>query len=137
MNTSTPSPTGLSLVEETDSDLLASFAAERNEAAFAELVRRHYGLVMGVCRRVLRNSHDIEDVFQATFLVLVRKAGSLRDRELLGNWLYGVAYRVALRARADRARRHARETSDVEDPAGVGPHDVVDHGPPPAAVLAE
>jgi RNA polymerase sigma factor (sigma-70 family) len=92
-----------------EGQLLESFVARRDEAAFEALVRRHGPMVLGVCRRVLRNPHDVEDAFQATFLVLVRKAAFIRERELLGNWLYGVAYRTALDARAAAARRRARE----------------------------
>src|SRR5262249_35158038 len=73
----------------------------------AALVRRHGPMVLGVCRRMLRNPHDAEDAFRATFLVLVRKANSLGRRDLLGNWLYGTAYRAALEALA--ARRRVRE----------------------------
>src|SRR5262245_10429974 len=88
-----------------DSDLLARFAATRDEAAFAALVARHGPLVRRVCRRVLTDPGSADDAFQATFLVLSRKAGSIRRGELLANWLYGVASRVAARARADAARR--------------------------------
>jgi RNA polymerase sigma factor (sigma-70 family) len=93
----------------TDEHLLELFLARRDEAAFEALMRRHGPMVLGVCRRVLRNAHDAEDAFQATFLVFVRKAGSLRSRELLANWLYGVAYRTAMKARAMNAKRRAKE----------------------------
>jgi len=93
----------------TDGQLLERFVAQRDEAAFAALVRRHGPMVLGVCRRVLRDSHDAEDAFQATFLVLVRKAASLRQRELVGNWLYGAAYRAALETRAANAAGRAKE----------------------------
>jgi RNA polymerase sigma-70 factor (ECF subfamily) len=79
----------------TDGQLLECFVARREEAAFAALVRRHGPMVLGVCRRILDHSHDADDAFQATFLVLVRKAASVTPRELVGNWLYGVAYRTA------------------------------------------
>src|SRR5262245_28855298 len=94
-----------------DTDLLVRFAVRRDESAFAALVRRYGPMVLGVCRRVLRDVHDEEDAFQATFLVLVSRAGSVGRPELLGNWLYGVAQRTALRARADGVRRRAREAS--------------------------
>jgi RNA polymerase sigma factor (sigma-70 family) len=93
----------------TDGQLLECFINRRDEAAFEALVRRHGPMVLGVCRRLLSHAQDAEDAFQATFLVLVRKANSLRQPELLGNWLYGVAYRTALEARAAAALRRSRE----------------------------
>jgi RNA polymerase sigma factor (sigma-70 family) len=93
----------------TDGQLLERFLSRREEAAFEALVRRHGPMILGVCRRVLRCDHDAEDAFQATFLVLVRKAASVIPRELVGNWLYGVAHRTALKARSITARRRAVE----------------------------
>src|SRR5262249_7681342 len=93
----------------TDRQLLESFLDRRGEAAFAALLRRHGPMVWGICRRVLHNYHDAEDAFQATFLVLVRKAIALEPRDMIGNWLYGVAYRTAARARARTAKRGLRE----------------------------
>src|SRR5262249_52281674 len=95
--------------EVTDGHLLHRFVTGRDEAAFAALVQRHGPLVLGVCRRLLRDANDAEDVFQATFLVLVRKARSLDRRGSLAGWLYTVAYRLALRLRADAARRREHE----------------------------
>jgi RNA polymerase sigma factor (sigma-70 family) len=92
-----------------DGQLLESYIRSREEAAFAALVHRHGPMVWGVCRRVLRAHQDVEDAFQATFLVLVRKAGSIRPRDMIANWLYGVAQRTALKARATAARLRARE----------------------------
>src|SRR5438552_13506548 len=88
-----------------DRQLLERYSREHNEEAFAGLVRRHGALVMGICRRILGNRADADDVFQATFLVLARKASSLSWHDSIGNWLYGVAYRLARRARADMLRR--------------------------------
>src|SRR6267378_2674670 len=87
-----------------DAELLRLFLRERDDGAFAALVRRHGPMVLGVCRRVLHNRADADDAFQATFLVLVRKAASVRTPRLLGSWLYGVAYRTALHARKSRVR---------------------------------
>jgi RNA polymerase sigma factor (sigma-70 family) len=93
----------------TDGQLLGCFLAERDEAAFEALVRRHGPIVLNVCRRILRNTHDAEDAFQATFLVLVRKAASINPREKVGNWLHGVAYRTAHEAKTAAARRRLKE----------------------------
>jgi RNA polymerase sigma factor (sigma-70 family) len=96
--------------ELTDGQLLDAYLTLRDEAAFEALVRRHGPMVLGVCRRVLRHAQDAEDAFQATFVVLVRKAAKILPREMVGNWLHGVAYRTALEARAAAARRRARES---------------------------
>ena len=95
----------------TDAELWQHYVHQRDEAAFAALVRRHGPMVMGVCRRILRNHQDAEDAFQATFLVLVRRAGSVRTPGAISCWLHGVASRTALEARSAAARRRAREAS--------------------------
>ena len=100
----------------TDEELLTDYISRRDEAALAALVHRHGPMVWGVCRRVLRNYHDAEDAFQATFLVFVRKGASIASRELLANWLYGVAHQTALKARATAARRKGRERQVLEMP---------------------
>src|SRR5579872_4097016 len=100
----------------TDWQLLEDYISRRDEAALAALVRRHGPMVWGVCRRVLRNYHDAEDAFQATFLVLVRKAVSIVSRELVANWLYGVAHQTALKARATAAKKNGRERQVTEMP---------------------
>src|SRR5262249_16857739 len=93
----------------TDAQLLQRFAAQREETAFAALVERHGRLVLRVCRDVLRQEQDAEDAFQATFLVLARKAASIQKSEAVGSWLYRVAHRIAEKARVDMARRRLRE----------------------------
>src|SRR2546426_1063731 len=90
-----------------DGELVDSFIDRRDEAALATLIERHGPMVWCVCRRLLSH-HDAEDAFQATFLVLVRKAASIVPREMVGNWLYGVAHQTALQARRSAARRKAR-----------------------------
>ncbi len=98
-----------SVKERTDLELMQQFAAERDESAFTTLVERYGPLVWGVCHRVLRDRHDAEDAFQATFLVLARQAGSISNREAASSWLYGVAYRTALSQRRAAQRRRERE----------------------------
>src|SRR5262249_33522456 len=92
-----------------DRELLERFRAHREEAAFVALLRRHGPMVLHVCRRIRGNEQDAEDVFQATFLLLARKADSIRKRESVASWLHGVAHRLALEAKGQGARRQARE----------------------------
>src|SRR5713101_7305266 len=108
----------------TDGQLLEDFISRRDEAALAALVRRHGPMVWGVCRRILRNYHDAEDAFQATFLVLVRKAASVLPRGMVANWLYGVARQTALKARVTVARKEGRERQvlTMPEPAGREQH---------------
>src|SRR5262249_1090056 len=93
----------------TDGELLECFISQQDEAAFEALVRLHGPMVLGVCRRVVQNEEDAEDAFQATFLVLLRRAASIRPRGMVGNWLYGVAHNTALKAKAMNNRRRAKE----------------------------
>ncbi len=105
-----------------DTQLVDRFVAshsEEAEAAFDALVHRHGPMVLRVCREILCDSHDADDAFQATFLVLVLRVSSIRDQGSLASWLYGVATRVALRARADAARR--REVERQGACSGDGP----------------
>src|SRR5262245_45171953 len=92
-----------------DRELLERFSRQRDEAAFGELMRRHGPLVLGVCRRVLKQTQDAEDAFQATFLLLAQKAGALGKRESVANWLHGVARRMAANAKVAAARRSCHE----------------------------
>jgi RNA polymerase sigma factor (sigma-70 family) len=111
-----PTPAAGPLPDELpDGQLLERFIRRQDEAAFAALVRRHGPMVLAVCQRVLRHAQDAEDAFQATFLVLVHKAASLKNQSLLANWLYGVAYRTAQHARARAALRcrHEREAKPM------------------------
>src|SRR6516225_8731364 len=111
------------LASRTDNELLKRFLADRDENAFEALVRRHGPMVLALCRRILRDPQDAEDAFQAAFLVLVRKAASIAKPELLGNWLYGVAYRTARAARAAAEKRRVQEAEAVprEQPAQESP----------------
>ncbi len=104
-----------------DGQLLERYLTRRDETAFEALVDLHGPMVLGLCRRMLRDPRDIEDAFQATFLVLVRKAPTIRDRSLLSSWLYGVAYRVARRARSQTLHRRGRETTVGDLVVAAGP----------------
>jgi RNA polymerase sigma factor (sigma-70 family) len=109
--------------DRTDGQLLERFATQQEEAAFVALLQRHGPLVWGLCRSVLHDVHDAEDAFQATFLVLVRKAGSIGNPESLASWLYGVAYRIAVRAKAQSAHRHSHERQGIAmEPAAPEEH---------------
>ena len=101
-----------------DADLLKRFVQDRDEAAFAELVRRYGRLVWAVCRHLLPSDADADDAFQATFLVLVRSPGGVRDGTRLGPWLHGVAYRVCLKSKRSVARRKRREVLAAKPEAG-------------------
>jgi len=92
---------------------------EAAEAAFRTIVARHGPMVLGVCRHILIQHHDAEDAFQATFLVLARKAGSIRDRRVLARWLYEVAYRIAMRAKTNGVRQRTHERQGGEMAATV------------------
>src|SRR5690349_11252461 len=92
----------------TEGQLLERGVSRHDEAALSAVVERHGPMVLGVCRNLLQDPNDVDDAFQATFLVLVRRAESLRRHDQLGSWLYGVALKVAKRARGDTARRRSR-----------------------------
>jgi RNA polymerase sigma factor (sigma-70 family) len=102
--------------ELTDGELLLRFSRQREEAAFLALLQRHGPMVLGVCQSILHDAHDAEDAFQATFLVLVRKSRAIGKPASVASWLHGVACRLALRARADAARRRLRERQVVPMP---------------------
>ena len=109
----------------TDAELLARWCGGIDPAALEAIIRRHGGMVWGVCRRILGYSADAEDAFQATFLVLVRKAATLGRPDEVAGWLHRVALRVSRKVRAERARRYERETAivDIADPAAPDPSD--------------
>ena len=112
----------------TDGQLLDRYLARRDESAFAALVTRHGPMVLGVCHSVLRGMPEVEDAFQATFLVLIRKAGSIRGRDTVGGWLHRVAHRVAVQAAQDRSRTARREQAagDLTDLTATGEADDAD-----------
>ncbi len=99
-----------------DQELLRRFVARRAETAFAALMQRHGPMVLGVCRRLLGDAHDAEDTCQATFLVLARRAGSIRKQGSLGSWLHGVAYRLAQKAKGAITRRRTHERQALSRP---------------------
>jgi RNA polymerase sigma factor (sigma-70 family) len=106
----------------TDGQLLERYLASRDESAFTALVVRHGPMVLGVCRAALKNSPEVEDAFQATFLVLIRKAGTIRGRDAVGGWLHRVAQRIAVQAVLDRSRKALQErgASDLSAVVVVG-----------------
>jgi RNA polymerase sigma factor (sigma-70 family) len=105
-----------------DSQLLSEYIEHQDEWAFAALVKRHSSMVWGVCRRIVAHHQSAEDAFQATFLVLAQKANSIRPREMLANWLFGVAQRTALKARTMSAKRSTREkqVTSLPEPEATG-----------------
>lgn len=118
--------------ERSDGQLLTAFVRHGDADAFAALVRRHGPMVLGVARRVIGDPHAADDAFQAAFIVLARRAASVRPREQVGNWLYGVAYRTALKARAVRVRRRGREkqVDAMPEPPAKATPDRMLHGSP-------
>jgi RNA polymerase sigma factor (sigma-70 family) len=124
---------GGSAVGLTDRELIERFNDQRDapgEAAFAALVARHGPMVLSICRQDLGDRHDAEDAFQAVFLVLARKARSLRDPDLLGNWLYGVALRTARKARFQIVRRRRIEEAAIMKLSWAGSDTLIDQSAP-------
>jgi RNA polymerase sigma factor (sigma-70 family) len=116
---------------QSDAQLLDRYLSYRDERAFEAIVELHGPMVLSLCRRFLRDPHDVEDAFQATFLILARKAGSIRKRDVLASWLYGVAYRIAVRSRTEVLKRRSLETAVplLDDPADFRVHEVDEFGP--------
>lgn len=110
----------------TDGELLGRYVREQDEQAFAALVQRHGRMVRAVCRRVLHHDADADDAAQTTFLVFVRKAATIRDRNGLANWLFGVAHNVAVKARQTRSRRAAKEAKAPQRPPEAVASDFAD-----------
>ncbi len=104
--------------DQSDSHLLQRFVHHQDESAFEVLLRRHGGMVWGVCRRLLGHEQDAEDVFQATFLLLAQQAARIRKPEALASWLHGTAHRLAQRAKRDLARRHNHEQRAMRPAVG-------------------
>src|SRR5215831_10959931 len=100
-------------LERSDRELIDGFVARRDDAAFAALVDRHGSLVLGLCRRMLGHVQDAEDIFQATFLILARRARSIERKQSIAGWLYQVAYHLAVKTRASAARRSALRPREV------------------------
>ncbi|HMF18010.1 MAG TPA: RNA polymerase sigma factor, partial [Gemmataceae bacterium] len=101
----------------TDGALLQRFAVHHEESAFATLMHRHGPMVLGVCQSILQDEHDAEDAFQATFLVLARKPRTIGKPDSIASWLHGVAYRLAVKARSEAARRRSRERKAIAMPS--------------------
>src|SRR5215218_2930231 len=120
-NLEAPAPLGRRDEVPADAELLARWCAAGDAGALELLVRRHGGMVLGVCRRALGNAADADDAFQATFLVFVRKARALARPEQVAGWLHAVALRVAHKARAERSRRREREVAIVDPPDLANP----------------
>src|SRR5262245_37790282 len=100
------------LSEWNDRKLIGRFASHRDERAFAVLVSRHAPMVLRICRRIMKNEHDAEDACQAVFMLIARKAGKVRWRDCVANWLYGAAVRIACNANRRRAKNRAEGVID-------------------------